>query len=122
MSAELAAFVDAMDRCWLEARFDDLRRFMAPGIEISVPGTERVIGIYAVIETYRDFMARCRIIHFTPSDHVATVRGSSAIVEYRWDMQWQEGTEEISAAGREIVAIDCSGSDWAIFWRTQLPA
>lgn len=111
----------AMDRCWLERRYDDLHACLAPEVVISVPGVAPVVGIEAVIDTYRDFMSRCEVLSYEPAGHVETIRGDAAIVEYRWDMVWQEAKEEITAAGREILALQRSDTGWTIFWRTQLP-
>ncbi len=37
MREELVRFVDKMDRCWIEGRFDDLGSFLAADISWSLP-------------------------------------------------------------------------------------
>jgi len=123
---EITAFAEAMDLCWLDGRFDDLRHFMTPDVVVSVPDAERVDGIEAVIATYRDFRARCAVTHFRSHDHVAILQADSAVIEYRWEMTWREAGDEIEARGREILALhrseDRPVGGWRVFWRTQLPA
>jgi ketosteroid isomerase-like protein len=121
MSAELIAFVEALDRCWIERRFDDLAGFLAPDVVMVAPGgTMRREGIDKAIESYREFMARAEVSRFQARDFVLTERGITAIVEYRWDMAWRKGGVDHQASGREVLVLSRLGSGWCVVWRTQL--
>src|SRR5579864_6336328 len=101
MSTELIAFVESMDRCWIERRFDDLSAFLAPDIVMVAPGgAARIEGLPGAIQSYRAFMDCSRIGLFHASDHIVSERGDTTIIEYRWDMVWRsEGTSH-EATGR----------------------
>ena len=122
MTDALVSFVEAMDRCWIERRFDDLSAFLAPDIVIVSPdGATRVAGLFAAVESYRSFMARSKVAWFAARDHVVTERGDAAIVEYRWDMAWRSDGVAHEASGRELLVLARRDGAWRIVWRMQLP-
>lgn len=60
MTSELIAFIAQMDRCWLERKFDDLAGYLARDVVLVAPdGKQRIEGVDASIESYREFMSRC---------------------------------------------------------------
>lgn len=121
MSAALIAFVESMDRCWIERRFDDLSGFLALDIVMVAPdGAGRIEGISAAVESYRAFMDRSRIARFDARDHIVTERGDTAIVEYRWDMTWESGGASHEATGRELLVLARRDGAWRVVWRTQI--
>ena len=121
MADALIPFVEAMDRCWIEHRFDDLSAFLAPDVILVSPdGKTRLTGLSAAVESYRAFMACAKIERFDSRDHVVTERGDAAIVEYRWDMAWRSDDAAHEAAGREILVLARRDGAWRIVWRTQL--
>ena len=122
MEEELIRFVREMDGCWLEARFDDLRSFLDPNVVMVAPSGHRMGGAEAAIDSYREFMGRCRVDRFESSDHRVTERGHAAVVEYRWDMVWHDGGTAHEAQGREVLALSREATGWRVIWRTQLPA
>lgn len=122
MADELVSFVEAMDRCWIEHRFDDLSAFLAPDIVVVSPdGVTRLAGLLAAVDSYRAFMERAKVGWFKSNDHVVTERGDAAIVEYRWNMAWRSDGVAHEATGREIVMLARRDRAWRIVWRTQLP-
>jgi ketosteroid isomerase-like protein len=121
MSAELIAFVESMDRCWIERRFDDLADFLARDIVMVPGGAGRMVGLAAAIGSYREFMARCRVERFAASDFIVTERGDTAIVEYRWDMAWESDGTSHEDTGRELLVLARQVGEWRVVWRTQLP-
>jgi ketosteroid isomerase-like protein len=123
MADALILLVEAMDRCWIDRRFDDLSAFLAPDIVVVSPdGGTRLQGLPAAVESYRSFMARAKIAWFASRDHVVTERGDAAIVEYRWDMAWRSEGGAHEASGREILVLSRRDGSWLIVWRAQLPA
>jgi hypothetical protein len=123
MSDDLVAFVQQMDRCWLEQRFDDLARYIASDVVMVAPdGRTRIQGLGPAIDSYRAFMTRCRVDAFDDSDHIVTLRGDAAVVEYAWTMLWSDDTTRHDDRGREVLVLARRADTWHIVWRTQLPA
>lgn len=122
MSVELITFVEALDRCWVERRFTDLGDFLAPDVVVVAPGGRaRLDGLAAAVKSYRDFMARATIRRFEARDFICTERGITAVVEYRWDMAWDDAGTVQEASGREVLVLSRLGDGWRMVWRTQIP-
>ncbi len=121
MAEDLIAFVEGMDRCWMEQRFEDLSAYIAPDvIMVSPGGKQRMEGINAAVESYREFMARCKVHRFRTYDHVVTERGAAAVVEYDWEMSWHDQGADHDTKGREVLTLSRRESGWRVVWRTQL--
>lgn len=118
----MAALVEAMDRCWLDNRLDDLRTYIADDVVFVAPGGARVAGIDAAIESYREFLSRCTVERFEPSGHTVTLRGDAAVVEYGWSMGWRDGATRHDDSGREVVVFARRRGEWKLVWRMQVPA
>lgn len=122
MADDLIAFTQQMDRCWMERRFDDLSGYLAEDVVIVAPGGKhRVAGITAAIESYREFMSRSEVGRFQSSGHAVTQRGTTAVVEYDWDMSWTDRGTNHEATGREVLVLTRSDHGWRVVWRMQLP-
>jgi ketosteroid isomerase-like protein len=123
MPDDLIAFVESMDRCWIERRFDDLAGYIADDVVMVAPnGQSRMNGLPAAIESYREFMDRSRVRRFVTSDHVVTERGDAAVVEYKWEMTWESDGAAHDATGSEVLVLARRGGAWRVIWRTQRPA
>ncbi len=120
---EFRAFSQAMDQCWMESRFNDLKKFLAEDVVLVAPGgSPRLEGIMPVIESYRQFMTYAQVRLFRSRDHVVTTRRETAIGEYAWEMTWvAEGIEHLDE-GREILVLVRGKNQWRVAWRTQIPA
>jgi ketosteroid isomerase-like protein len=122
MSTVLIAFVESMDRCWTERRFDDLAAYLSRDVVMVAPGGRaRSEGLPAAIDSYREFMARSQIERFSPSGFTVTERGVTAVVEYGWDMAWHSEGVSHEATGRELLVLTRMAEGWRVIWRTQLP-
>lgn len=121
MTRRLADFAADMDRCWQERRFDDLRNYLDENIAIVAPdGGARTAGIEAAIDSYREFLERSEVTRYETSDTIVTERGDTAILEYRWAMDWTSDGTAHTAEGREILVLNRSGEEWKAVWRIQL--
>lgn len=117
----LKQFVHDMDRCWIEGRFDDLSGFLADDVIYSSPdGRMSLKGRDAVTGSYRDFMATNQVELFAASNHRATERGDTAIVEYGWQMAWRGDDGRHEQAGREVLVLADRGEGWRVVWRMQI--
>jgi len=114
-------FAEAMDRCWRERRFEDLSRFMAPDVVMVAPNGDRIEGRHAAADSYRSFMERCEVDRFQVSDEHVVHREATAVIDYRWSMDWREGEQISAAEGRELLVLSHGSEGWRVVWRTQLP-
>ncbi|MGI8840049.1 MAG: hypothetical protein ACR2F8_04585 [Caulobacteraceae bacterium] len=65
MADDLIAFTSEMDRCWMEQRFADLSAYIADDVVMVAPGgKQRMEGLKAAVESYREFMSRCEVSRF----------------------------------------------------------
>ena len=121
MSTDISAVVTAMDRCWLDRRYDDLAQYIAADVVMVAPGGQgRMLGLAAAIDSYREFMGRAEVSRYETSDIRVTERGDAAVVEYAWDMAWSDGGERHEATGREVLMLARREGEWRVVWRTQL--
>jgi ketosteroid isomerase-like protein len=119
----LITLIEEMDRCWRERRFDDLAAYLAAEVVIVAPdGKHRVDGLEAAIASYREFMSRSEVHRFQASNYIVTERGSAAVVEYQWDMAWEDHGSMHEATGRELLVLGRYPSGWRVIWRMQLPS
>ncbi len=121
MQQDLIQFVQAMDRCWLESRFDDLADYLDEHVVMVAPGGEhRLNSLAAAIDSYRTFMGGSSVQRFHPSNYTVTERGNAAVIEYAWDMAWTGGDASHEAKGREILALSRGPTGWRVVWRMQI--
>lgn len=117
---DIIAQVRAMDRCWLERRFDDLKSYLAEDAVFVTPNGRRVEGGDAAVESYREFMSRSQIHRYQAGAPVVTLKGDTAVAEYGWDMAWDSEGQSYEAKGREVLVLTRQGGAWSVIWRTQL--
>jgi ketosteroid isomerase-like protein len=119
---DLIVFAKNMDRCWMERRFADLAGFIADDVVMVAPaGSDRMQGLGAAIASYREFMSRCEVRRFDTGNHHVTRHDAAAVVEYEWDMAWNDQGTEYQAKGREILMLAREAEGWRVIWRTQIP-
>jgi ketosteroid isomerase-like protein len=123
MAESLIAFIESMDRCWLERRHGDLASYLADDVVFVAPGgKQRVEGLAQAVESYRAFMESSQVQRYQPANHTLVRRGDSAVVEYDWHMTWESGGEAFDAKGREVLVLAHQENGWRVIWRMQLPA
>jgi ketosteroid isomerase-like protein len=121
-NVEFADFSEAMDRCWMDGRVEDLRNFLADDMVLVAPGGHpRLAGAAAAIDSYRQFLAHARVEQFCASHHVVTTRGTTAVGEYAWKMIWVADGKEHVDTGREILVLTKRNEGWRVVWRAQIP-
>ncbi len=107
----------------MERRFDDLSAYLADDVVMVAPdGQHRLEGLAAAVESYREFMSRSEVTRFESHGHIVTRRATVAVVEYQWDMDWNDQGTDHQAKGREVLVLAPCDQGWRVVWRTQLPA
>ena len=114
---------EAYDRCWVEGRPEDLRQFLHPDVVFTGPGFQRLArGIDACVQSYVDFLSAARIHDFTVTDRVVDLAGESAVLTYRWTIDYEmEGRRNVES-GQDLLVWVKRDDRWEIFWRSQLPS
>jgi hypothetical protein len=119
---ELREQVESYDRCWLEGRPEDLRRFLHPDAVFTGPNFERLAeGVDACVQSYVAFLAEAKVHDFKASDYVIDVADDSAIMTYRWTIDYQLGDTRSRESGQELLVWVGRRGKWLIAWRTQRP-
>ena len=122
LAADFISFADRMDRCWMEGRLPELAEFLAEDVVFVAPaGTPRSEGLAPAIESYRQFMSHAQVNRFQTGDRIVTVRGDTAVIEYRWQMDWTAAGADHAENGREVLVLARRGEGWRVVWRTQIP-
>jgi ketosteroid isomerase-like protein len=119
---EIVAQISAMDRCWLERRFADLKSHLTEDAVFVTPNGRRVLGRDAAVESYREFMSRSQVHRYQASEPMVTQKGDTAVAEYGWDMAWDSDGQSYEAKGREVLVLAREDGAWSVIWRTQLGA
>ena len=73
------------------------------------------------IESYRQFMSHAQVNRFQTNDRIVTVRGDTAVIEYRWQMDWTAAGADRAENGREVLVLARRDEGWRVVWRTQIP-
>jgi ketosteroid isomerase-like protein len=122
-AGDLLERAEAYDRCWLEGRPGDLRLFLHPDVVFTGPQLQRLAhGIDACVQSYVEFLSAARIHDFTASDRVVDLAGESAVMTYRWTIDYEmEGRRNVES-GQDLLVWVKHGGRWEIFWRAQLPS
>lgn len=122
VTRELVERVEAYDRCWLEGRTADLRQFLHPHVVFTGPRFERLArGLDACVQSYVSFLSAARIHDFTASDYEVDAAGASAVMTYRWQIDYEMSGARQVESGRELLVWVRDADRWAIFWRHQQP-
>jgi ketosteroid isomerase-like protein len=66
-------------------------------------------------------MSVAKVNRFATSDHIVTLRGDTAIVEYQWRMSWTAAGADHHETGREVLVLSRRDDNWRVVWRTQIP-
>jgi ketosteroid isomerase-like protein len=120
---DLVERAEEYDRCWLEGRPEDLRQFLHPDVVFAGPQFQRLAhGIDACVRSYVDFLSAARIHDCTASDRVVDLAGDSAVMTYRWTIDYEISGSRSLESGQDLLVWVKRGDRWEIFWRAQLPS
>jgi hypothetical protein len=119
---QLQERVEAYDRCWLDGRLEDLRRFLHPRVVFTGPRFERLVeGIDGCVGSYVGFLSQTRVNAFTASDYAIDVAENSAVVTYRWTIDYEMNGKRSVETGQDLLVWVLTESGWLLTWRTQRP-
>jgi hypothetical protein len=121
-SQDLSEQVKAYDRCWVEGRPADLRPFLHPDVVFTGPKFERLLrGADACVQSYVDFLSQAKVHGFTASDYVIDVIATTAVMTYRWTIDYEFGGARSVEHGQDLHVWIHEMDRWLIAWRSQRP-
>jgi ketosteroid isomerase-like protein len=124
--AERDAVTDTLQRindAWLNGRAIDMLPLVHPEVVVVLPGfSGRVIGRDAFVASYGDFAAQARVFNYDENEHVVDVFGDTAIVSYRYEIEYEIAERWQRDTGRDFFVFNRQPDGcWQVVWRTVIP-
>ena len=114
--------VQAFDRCWVEGRPEDIRQFLHAQVVFAGPHFQRLAsGVDACVRSYHDFLAQAKVHDFLPYEYVVDLAGDSAVMTYRWTIDYEFGGARQKESGMDLLVWLHRAGRWLITWRMQRP-
>lgn len=121
MKDEIRKTLDALNRAWLNGRFEDLAGFFDQNVVMKGPGLGEVTrGRDALVQSYADFMRSCKVVDFRESNHRVDCWGHVAAASYDWSMKYEREGEFCDASGHELFALILREGRWIAVLRIML--
>lgn len=119
---EITGLVRAINDCWLEGRYDDLRAHFHEDMVLVMPGFEdRVVGARPIIDSYRDFGEQGTIHSFEPAAPRVDVLGTAAITATPFAIDYTFDGSRYRETGMDLLVFVKDQDGWRVRWRTLVP-
>jgi general stress protein 26/ketosteroid isomerase-like protein len=117
---EIVAVIQSINRtCVKGAGFDELADSLADDFTTYPPGFSRCAkGKQVNLQMYKDFCSQANIKKMDESDWHVDIFGDTAVVNYRYESQWEFNGTRFDENGREVVVLKNNQGRWQIVWRT----
>ena len=107
---------------WVTSDVTDMRDFLDPDVVFVQPGfAGRAEGRDAAIASFREFVAGATLHAYAESDLSIDVRGHSAVVSYRFEIEYTLKRKRLRESGRDLFVFNRTGTRWRAVWRLLLP-
>ena len=117
---DIREFVLAMNRAWVEGRFDDLRAFFHDQVVMLMPASPHtLVGREPMIQSYREFAAMAAVHRFEITDLTVYPFGTVVMCHARFTVDYTIPSGRFEEEGLELYAVDVSAKP-TILWRTQV--
>jgi hypothetical protein len=114
--------VQAVNRAWVERRPEEALPHLHESVVYMAPGiVEAGRGREAVIAGYREFIDGATIHGYDEVGERADVAGDTAVVTYRWMIDYTMGGERLVESGVDLFVLTRQGETWLVTWRLLLP-
>jgi general stress protein 26 len=98
--------------------FDGLADSFADDITAYTLGSSRCVkGKEINLQMYKDFCSKANIKKMDESDPHIDIFGDTAVVNYRYDSQWEFNGTHFEEDGREISVLKNNQGRWQMHWR-----
>jgi hypothetical protein len=119
---DLERFIHDLNSAWLEGRYDDLRRYFHPNVVMLPPGgADLIVGIDPMLESYRRFGSLGTVHSFEILNVGVYPFEKLAVCQMSFTIDYEIEAERFKETGLEVYALDTSGEEPRIVWRTQMP-
>jgi hypothetical protein len=116
---DIRTIVAAINNAWVNRRFDELHEYFHPNVVLAQPGfAKRSIGIDALIDSYRQFMAEATIHSFTPGEVHVDGAADSAVTTMPWEMDYSIEGQRTRERGWDLLVFGKREGRWVAVWRT----
>lgn len=121
-NGEIAELVRAINACWVEGRYDDLREYFHEEMVLALPGFEqRIRGAERIIDSYRDFGQQATIHGFTPREPQVDLFESAAMTTTAFVIDYELEGRRYRESGTDLLLFAESAGKWRVRWRTLIP-
>ena len=113
--------VRACNDAWQQSDWSTLENCFHPQAVLLPPDAgDPIVGRDQILETYQEFMAAADVTEFTIDDLVCFPFSATSMVHMRFTLDYRIADEAFTDSGLEVYAIDSSGPEARIVWRSQM--
>ena len=110
-----------INQAWLKGRIADLGKHLHEDIIMVMPGFSGGIqGKEKLLDGFRDFVENSTVHNFREKDQQVDVVGDTAVVTFRYEMEYTREDHRYSATGRDMWIFCKQNEDWIAVWRTMM--
>lgn len=112
-----------LNAAWLHGELEHLADVLHEHMVIVPPGfSQRIEGRAACAEGYEDFARMARVQSYSEADATVDVQGSTAVVNYRYEMTYEMDGATYQDSGHDLYVFVHEDGRWQALWRTLVPA
>lgn len=110
--------VEALNRAWLEERYDELATFFHPLAVLVAPNfSARLEGREACIQTYREFGEAATVLEYIPERPEVDHWGSTAVAICPFFIVYELNNKTYREKGVDLLVLTYEGGSWQVVWR-----
>ena len=121
MHGPVAEAIRRINDAWVNGRAEDLAALVHPDVVLALPGFGgREVGRMSFVAGHREFAASATIHGFREHDQAIDVVGDTAVVTYRYELDYERSGERYRSLGRDLWVFRKQDTGWLAVWRTIL--
>lgn len=110
-----------INQAWLSGKLEDLVPMVHPEMVMVYPGfAGRGQGREDILAGFRDFQENAAIHEYQERDLEADVAGDTAVVTFRFEMDYERQGKRYHCTGRDLWVFGQQDEAWVAVWRTML--
>ncbi|SRR5260221_9132184 len=118
---DAATAMRQINQAWLDGQIQDLAPMVHPEIVMVLPDfAGRIQGREEFLAGFGDFRRNATIEEFREQDHQVDVVGDTAVVNFRYDMDYERSGKRYHATGRDLWVFHKEDGTWIAVWRVML--
>jgi ketosteroid isomerase-like protein len=115
----IEALIEAVNRAWLEGRYDDVAPYVHEQVVLAPPGdAEPVVGRAAFVQSYADFGAAATVHAFEAGAPRIDRWGGTAVARCPFNIDYEIPSGRYRERGVDLLVLAESDGGWRICWRT----